>query len=146
MCVCVVYVCVCVVYVCVCVLCMYVCVSVLCECVVYVVLCVSVLCMYVCVLRIYGYNSLLKELLTRKKIEFLLNKQKCVYIQHVCTYDVLGIPLSLPKQMQFILSILIFYEQIRRNQEKYRVFIKYCVFPFFCCSAGILPTWYVYSH
>ena len=37
----------------------------------------------------------------------------------------------------------------------YRVFIKYCVFPLkcyfselcqFCCSAGVLPAWCVYTH
>ena len=47
----------------------------------------------------------------------------------------------------FVLVIFIF---------NYRVFIKYCVFSLtfcdfselcqFCCSAGVLPAWYVYTH
>ena len=52
-----------------------------------------------------------------------------------------------------------FLEPVYQNQMlhvKYRVFIKYCVFSFtlcdfselcqFCCSAGFLPAWCVYTH
>ena len=43
-----------------------------------------------------------------------------------------------------------------KNFRTYRVFIKYCVFSLkccdfselcqFCCSAGVLPAWFVYTH
>ena len=45
---------------------------------------------------------------------------------------------------------------IIKEQDRYRVFIKYCVFSFkiydfselcqFFCSAGVLPAWRVYTH
>ena len=48
------------------------------------------------------------------------------------------------------------YEKVNCVSVIYRVFIKYCVFSLkfcdfselcqYCCSTGVLPAWYVYTH